>query len=170
VRSAFDFAAATAEQGQVPPELARLLADLDFRHVCIVADDGRIAWFMPIRSGREAPERIEPTALRLLQEATRNGEGVAFLPVRAGQAGEPEIVLARSLVDGRLAFAAIGTEFIRRVQANIAFGERGHAAIFDAAGNVLAHPIANWWQNRLNQAKLSVVQRMMAGETGVAFF
>ncbi|MBM3491099.1 MAG: HAMP domain-containing protein [Alphaproteobacteria bacterium] len=170
VRSVFQYAVSTAEQGAIGAELAQLLGELDFRHVCIVAADRRMEWFAPIGGTRPRPERIDAALLRHFNEVAAAESAVSFLPVSAGPEGEPQIVLLRRLSEERFAFAAIGTDYIRRVQGRIAFGERGHAAIFDATGNVLAHPIADWWRGRLNQSKLSVVQRMMARETGVAFF
>ncbi|MBT8408862.1 MAG: sensor domain-containing phosphodiesterase, partial [Alphaproteobacteria bacterium] len=47
---------------------------------------------------------------------------------------------------------------------------RGHAAIVDHMGNVLSHPLPSWVAERRNIAKVSAVQRMMQGETGVETF
>jgi len=66
--------------------------------------------------------------------------------------------------------AYLSTKYIIEMGERVAFGEKGHAAIVDQAGNVLAHPLPSWIQERKNIAKISAVQKMMAGQTGVEKF
>ena len=46
----------------------------------------------------------------------------------------------------------------------------GHAAIVDRNGRVLAHPLATWVRDAVDISDVSVVQRMMAGDTGIGQF
>jgi signal transduction histidine kinase len=64
----------------------------------------------------------------------------------------------------------LGTEYLVQLQKSIAFGERGHSMIVDALGRVIAHPNTDWQRTSKNASKLSVVQKMMRGETGVSQF
>ena len=69
-----------------------------------------------------------------------------------------------------LAIGAINTRYFTKLGSAVAFGKKGHAAIVDQKGNVLAHPKASWVKNRKNIAKISAVKRMLAGEVGVETF
>lgn len=84
--------------------------------------------------------------------------------------GKPMFLVVRSCDDGRLVVGALAPTFLREVQKSIEFGERGHSMIVDSKGIVVAHPNANWEATSKDASKLSVVQKMMRGETGVATF
>ncbi len=170
VESAFLVAVRSAHlNGEMPP-VATLLGDLGFQHVSIVARDGRVVHFIgTARTMR--PERIPAETMdRLVRLAESGGGEVRFSPVMPGRAGLPAIVLAQRLGGGRYAVGAIGTDYIRDVQRAIAFGEKGHAAIVDAEGRVLAHPDRAWWAGMVDLSSISIVRQMMAGESGVAVF
>jgi signal transduction histidine kinase len=84
--------------------------------------------------------------------------------------GAPHLFLARSLSDGNLAVAALKLHYLIELQKSIKFGILGHSMIVDQNGLVIAHPNPEWEATSKDASKLSVVQRMMAGETGVATF
>lgn len=93
-----------------------------------------------------------------------------FSAVTADPGGEPTIYLYRRVDEDVLAVAALRTGYIVRLQKAISFGRKGHAAIVDHMGNVLAHPRVAWEREMKNIAKVRPVQKMMAGESGVAEF
>jgi len=94
-----------------------------------------------------------------------------FLPVQAGSGGEPRILIVSPLEIGKTFFIAeMATQYIAQLQSKVKFGELGHAAIVDQAGNVLAHPNPDWARQSKNIAKVSAVRRMMNRETGVEQF
>ena len=70
----------------------------------------------------------------------------------------------------QLAIAQIGTENFVKLGKSISFGKKGHAAIVDQEGNILAHPRPEWIKLRKNISKVSAVKRMMNGETGMEQF
>jgi len=72
--------------------------------------------------------------------------------------------------DDREFFTLLPLDYVRSIQASIQFGDRGHSAIFDQYGNVLAHPNLKLQESGANLAKVSIVQQMIDGETGVDFF
>jgi len=72
--------------------------------------------------------------------------------------------------DGVMAVGYLSTTYIKEMQKEIAFGDRGHSAIFDQFGRVIAHPSAEAEQKSADQSKLSIVQEMLARRTGVAGF
>lgn len=92
-----------------------------------------------------------------------------FSTVHAGKNGANNIYAIR-LIEDKLMISEVDTGFFVELGKTISFGRRGHAAIVDQAGNVLAHPLPSWVAARKNIAKVSAVQRMMKGETGVEQF
>ncbi|MCP4294937.1 MAG: HAMP domain-containing protein, partial [Proteobacteria bacterium] len=68
------------------------------------------------------------------------------------------------------ALSPLKTDFIALTQKSIAFGEKGHSMIVDQYGRVIAHPNAKWQATSKDASKLSIVQLMITGNTGVAEF
>lgn len=94
-----------------------------------------------------------------------------FSTLHTGSNGQPTLLIRvpRPHAMGDLV-AELATNYFRTLQAAISFGERGHAAIVDQAGNVIAHPKPTWVASMKNIAKVSAVARMMAGQSGVEIF
>jgi len=60
---------------------------------------------------------------------------------------------------------------IEALRQGIRFGEQGHAAIVDQLGRVIAHPNPAWASDHVKDlSHLPIVQKMMAGQTGVTEF
>lgn len=150
--------------------VAALLAEMGFRHTCIIDRDGRIVGSLSGTAQGQPINRLvgEMTELRRLAEAAA-GQPV-FSGVSLDAEGRPTVHILRQLSEGLLAIGTLGTNYIVEVQRGIAFGERGHSAIVDQFGRVMAHPNRNWQQQAKDISAVSAVQRMMKGETGVTTF
>ncbi len=75
--------------------------------------------------------------------------------------------------DGRQRAVLMGElriDLIEELRQRIKFGIKGHSAIMDQNGRVVAHPNADWMASMKDLASLSIVQKMMRGETGVTEF
>lgn len=94
---------------------------------------------------------------------------MTFSEVLEGPGGVPVIYVIRR-VGGLIAIGALNTGYFVSLGKAISFGVRGHAAIVDHKGNVLAHPLDDWIAERRNIAKISAVARMLNGETGIETF
>jgi PAS domain S-box-containing protein len=62
------------------------------------------------------------------------------------------------------------TEYFVKLQSAIRFGKKGHAAIVDRRGHIIAHPDPRWRAMMKDISQVDPVRRMMAGETGVLRF
>ncbi len=94
-----------------------------------------------------------------------------FLPALFNAQGKVTVlVIYPSKKTKTLWIAEINMRYLQEIQNKIKFGKQGHAAIVDSEGNILAHPKPEWVSQRKNIAKLSIVKKMMRGETGVATF
>lgn len=145
-----------------------LLEGLNFHHVCIVEPDGKVVASVAPKPGK-LPERIPEHLMNLIDPLHPAGE-VMFIPVLPGPDGSPRISLAMRLQEQNIAIAAIGTEYFHDLQRAVTFGIAGHAAIFDQTGKVLAHPSEEWGRQMKSLRGLEPVDRMIAGESGVAVF
>ncbi|NQV83646.1 MAG: PAS-domain containing protein [Rhodospirillales bacterium] len=140
---------------------------LGFRHIYIVEPDGRIAVALPF--DEDSKKQIPQALWDKLSVISKPGETV-FSNVMKDARDRGTIFLVRRLDAGRMAIGALDLGYIRKLQKSIAFGKRGHSAIVDRTGTVIAHPKSEWQNTFKNISKITPVARMMAGETGVATF
>jgi len=89
--------------------------------------------------------------------------------------GEPVIVMGQAVLDssGQLEavlFAELDLRPIEVIRSKIKFGIKGHAAIVDGKGQVLAHPNPEWVKEIRDLSDWPIVQKMTSGETGVMEF
>jgi len=96
--------------------------------------------------------------------------GRHFSDVMPDAEGQPTIYLVEKLPSGDAGIGAMGVDYITKLQGQITFGERGHAAIVDGSGNVIAHPNREWSHSMKNIAKVKPVKHMIEGESGVTEF
>ncbi|MGI9489357.1 MAG: putative bifunctional diguanylate cyclase/phosphodiesterase [Geminicoccaceae bacterium] len=145
-----------------------LLLNLSFRHICIVEETtGKVIE----AAGPDAllcPKTIPEKRMDLFSRMARENR-VTFSQVLEGPDGSPVMYLVRRI--GRLlAVGTLDTDYFVRLGEMTSFGGRSHTAIIDHRGNVLAHPREDWIATRRNLAEVSVVGRMINGETGVQTF
>lgn len=102
-------------------------------------------------------------------EANKDPGKILFSGILAHE-GKPHIWIVRTTSSEELQTVLMRPDYLVKTQKAIAFGERGHSMIVDQYGRVIAHPNAQWEATSKDASKLSVVQKMMAGETGVSQF
>ena len=94
---------------------------------------------------------------------------------RSKVSNEPVILLKHYVLDdhnkiaGTL-FAEFSLDYIGNMCSKINFGVKGHCAVVDRNGRVVAHPNKKWVQEIRNISKISVVKKMMRGEHGTTVF
>ncbi len=170
VKAGFRAAVSAAFVGPQAPGLADLLASLNFGQVIVLDRNNGVAKVLS-HAATPVPERPLAAIIDELRDIAElaSGEVVISDLVRDDQ-DRPALVVLQALPEGRLAIGILATDYIVSVQKSIAFGERGHSMIVDAKGRVIAHPNPEWQATSKDASKLSVVQAMMRGETGVAQF
>jgi len=165
-KAAFEFFVQSRNAQPLSDAAVNLAKRIGFRHFCIVDGDGRVQF--RINGLAEVGDRVSPQTLRRLDPFI--GEAPQFSDVIADGRGNPALFLTQRLGPDRIAIGTLALDYIRQVQRSIAFGRKGHSAIVDRRGNVLAHPRSDWQQQMKNLAALEPVARMIAGETGVVRF
>ncbi|VAW92438.1 diguanylate cyclase/phosphodiesterase (GGDEF & EAL domains) with PAS/PAC sensor(s) [hydrothermal vent metagenome] len=66
--------------------------------------------------------------------------------------------------------AELRVSLIEKLRKQIKFGKRGHSAIVDQNGRVIAHPNPEWMVEMRDLSSWPIVQAMMAGKQGVTEF
>lgn len=145
------------------------LANFNLCHIMVIDGQNQTLARIEGRSdhARDLPSAENIAHLRALAGAA--GGKVVVSGIR-NHAGDPHFFMAMQLADGSLAIAPWGPRYVRELQSSIIFGERGHAMVVDQHGHVVAHPNADWQKTSKDASKLSVVQAMVAGKTGVMEF
>ncbi len=164
--AAFSHLAIVTQQDLPDTGFTALATRLGLRHVILINDDGVVIRQInaPVDGFRQIPAPV------LDSLRPQIGNAIRFSPVTANAMGDPTIFLTQRLGPDRVLIGALSTDYIVALQQAIAFGERGHAAIVDHTGRVLAHPNDAWRREMKNIAKIAPVRRMINGETGVSQF
>ena len=162
VEAAFQMTVANVATQQPVRRVSTLLSGLRFKHVCIVNAQGQVEHLV----APDADLKVEPVSGPLL-EKLRAG---ATWEVLSDHAGEPTLFLLQPLDGERYALGALRTDYFVELQSAIAFGKKGHAAIVDRRGRVIAHPNPQWRTTMRDLSASEPVRRMMNGETGVTRF
>lgn len=89
--------------------------------------------------------------------------------------GAPTIYMGQPVIDrtGKLRAVLLGEldiAYLEQLRKQIHFGTRGHAVIVDATGHIIAHPNSQWMEEIKDISGWPIVQKMLAGETGVTSF
>ena len=156
------------EAGVAVAEHTYLTDAMDIDGFTILGPDNAVdASYSLIDQNLELPNDAVLEALRIGVNPDLHGVQISDLQ-RIGDARY--FILGYNLPDGRMAIGYLNISYIKDVQERIQFGELGHAAIFDAAGRSVAHPVPAVEENMMDASGLSIVQRMLNGETGVDQF
>jgi diguanylate cyclase (GGDEF)-like protein len=95
---------------------------------------------------------------------------ISLTGVLLSRSGVPSIYLLKRTGNGEAIIGNLRTDYIIAVQQAVTFGKKGHAAIVDHLGHILAHPKPEWQSEIKDISRLAPVQAMMAGKTGVIKF
>ena len=167
VRAAVQTIAESLSNKTIAANSFDLMNVLDIQSVSLLdAKDGSLL------EGISSVSKLVPVSFeRSILEAAFSAKDAGtyqFMPVQHTDQGNI-IHLAGS--DGNnLVVAQLNTNFFVELGEQIAFGVKGHAAIVDQQGNILAHPLPSWVRIAKNISKVSSVKRMMQGETGIEQF
>jgi diguanylate cyclase (GGDEF)-like protein len=89
--------------------------------------------------------------------------------------GKPTLIMGQPVVDtaGKLKGVLLGelrVSLIEELRRKIHFGKKGHSAIVDQFGHVIAHPNPVWMREMKDISSWPIVKKMLAGKTGVTEF
>ena len=173
LRSAFQLDGRESASRHKVDGLEQHLSELYFKHVCSIDADGniqRLQCALACPQNSRFPQSVLASLRDTLNAATANPGRIYFSPITLNPAGHPAIYLVRKMADGNIAIGEVAPDYFIELQQAVAFGEKGHAAIVDQTGRVIAHPRQTWMASIKDLSGVSVVQQMMNGENGVTRF
>ncbi|WP_417698420.1 diguanylate cyclase domain-containing protein [Psychromonas sp.] len=160
----------TGSQKQVTsPEFNALLKSFQFLEVAAIAENGELQTC--IFSHHDQCQPVTDKAILSLAKSTLGEEDIRISTVtEAPNIDANPLLLVVKKLGNQILLGYLSTEYIIKMGKRVSFGEKGHAAIVDQAGQALAHPLASWIKTRKDMSKISAVQKMLAGKTGVDKF
>ncbi|WP_455206476.1 sensor domain-containing diguanylate cyclase [Kaarinaea lacus] len=161
---------------RVQQKLNNALNHMDgLRSLSLIAPNGDIH-AVAQRSGQAPPQQKNVFSNETCFLKSRDTGSWALSGIkRSPISGEPTIVLSQPVQQktnsvNAVLLAELRIDLIEQLRKNIHFGEKGHSAIVDKTGHVIAHPNPQWMEEIKDLSDLSVVQLMMDGKTGVTEF
>ena len=145
------------------------------RSLSLIAPDGHI-YALAQRSGDTPPKHDKVFSDETCFLKSRNTGNWALSNIkRSPISGKPTIVLSQPIKGkdntvNAVLLAELRIDLIEELRKHIHFGEKGHSAIVDKTGHVIAHPNPDWMDEIRDLSHLSVVKLMMEGKTGVTEF
>lgn len=108
-------------------------------------------------------------------QARSSGKWILSPVKRNPLTGEPTLFMAQPVMDmhGAMQGVLIGElriDYIEAIRKRVRFGKKGHSAIVDQTGHVLAHPNPQWMAEIRDISSWPIIKNMMAGKTGVITF
>ncbi len=173
VHLVFGTLAAQKERMDNLKDFGNLLINMGFEHVCRVTPDGQITALqcaLSCPSGKSFPTEQFAALSSLREQATANPGTIIQSNLIQNAEGFPAFYILVAANDGMLTIGELGTHYPLVLQNSISFGEGGHAAIVDGSGKLIAHPIKSWALEMKDISGLSIVKKMINGESGVTSF
>ena len=150
-----------------------LLSELKFKQVFSIDPAGEIQQIqcaLACPKIQQFPESILLSLVNTLNAAKGEKGAIVFSNVTHNSLNQPAIYLIRALTSESFAIGEVSPQYFIELQRAVSFGEKGHAAIVDKTGRVIAHPKPDWTKSMKDLSKVSVVQKMKKGESGVTRF
>ena len=161
---------------QVEQKLGNALSHMDgLRSLSLIAPNGEIH-VVAQRPDQESPRQSNVFSNEKCFLKSRDTGAWALSNIKPSPiSGDPTIVLSHPIKQtaspvNAVLLAELRIDLIEQLRTNIHFGEKGHSAIVDSTGHVIAHPNPEWMKEIKDLSHLPIVQLMMDGKTGVTEF
>ena len=147
-----------------------LFSKLRFRHICVFDSANGELVRSYLSSNDKCSSVLGNERRKFFEELSGSADGNVGMSHVMRTPDDKTVLFMVSRVDGNLVVGAVYTTYFRELAKRISFGRMGHAAIVDQTGRVLAHPLPEWEADAKDISAVSAVERMLAGESGIARF
>ncbi|MEM7045382.1 MAG: ATP-binding protein [Pseudomonadota bacterium] len=167
VRSSFQYASQAIASGEADAaRIAQLLQSLHVSSFWLIDEGSKVQ----VKLGAVAEPLPDRDVVNDLRQQAFAGQGRAVFSDLMRLNDRPVFFVVQRLANGDMTMGVLETTYLVKMQKSIVFGRLGHSMMVDAKGRVIAHPNAEWQAISKDASRLSVVRKMMAGQTGVAQF
>ena len=169
VLETFEFLVKNSDSWSQSKGIPEILSRFNIRYIAIL--DSNFKTKSSVLGPEESDLKLpSPEVINeLYMSAAKSDRKATFSGIQSFD-GSPHFFITQTLSNGQFSIAVFKPDHIVSVQKAVAFGERGHSMIVDQYGQVIAHPNPEWQRQSKDASKLSVVQLMTSGKTGVAEF
>jgi len=150
-------------------EIESLFTSYGFKSIMLVSKDGKVRTCI-FKNDKVCQSNISPKILNLALKTIVKDETKISTVTEDKNLDTGPILLVVKEKGNNLIIGYLSTSYIIKMGKKVAFGKKGHAAIVDQEGNVLSHPLNSWIESMKNISKVSAVEKMLAGKTGVEIF
>ncbi|MDH3859028.1 MAG: cache domain-containing protein, partial [Gammaproteobacteria bacterium] len=160
LRSAFQLTTDNLQNKEKLKGLEWHLGELYFHHVCSIDATGKIQQLqcaLACPQGQQFSETVLSSLKDTFGAAADDPGSIQFSSITHNPKIQPAIYLVRKMTDGNTAIGEVSTQYFIELQRAVAFGEKGHAAIVDSKGSVIAHPKQDWMDSMKDLSRISVV-------------
>lgn len=151
------------------PEASHLEA-FDFTHVYLLDKANTTRRSMDFAQGGPTPPLPSRAVLDVLWNRIEKDASRTHISGIHAVGGARAFYVATLRPDGLMALGFLDPRYVKKVQQAVAFGTRGHSAIVDQEGRVIAHPAAELERKTADLSKLTIVKQMLDRQTGVTQF
>lgn len=170
ISTTFEFLVSDVERDSNFNRFDNLFENLNINHICIANyTTGKVQRSIQT-SGPVCPKNVPEERFKWMQQQVADKDQQVVVTGVMGTKENGNVIYALYKLDNRLFIGAFATTYIKQLGSEIAFGDKGHAAIVDQYGRALSHPKKEWEDSRFDMGNMDVVKRMLAGDTGVANF
>jgi len=147
-----------------------------FRSLIQLDMHGHIVDYRDGKQGLESTPELKQFATESCYLKTRQSGEWSLSPVKRNPlTGAPTIFMAQPILSSQhkltgVLMGELRIDYIEAIRARVRFGKKGHSAIVDATGHVIAHPNPGWMKEIRDLSSWPIVKNMMAGKTGVTKF
>ena len=168
LKNGFELIASLPRPDYNAPSVTKFMRSLNFDHFCVANLVTGVVVAAIAPESLPCPKQV-PTSRFQKFVSLLEKDRIVFSPVMMSPNGYPVLYLLRAYGD-KLVIGAVSTKYIVKQGKAVSFGQKGHAAIVDHTGQVIAHPLPSWQNPIKDMAKVPPVQRMMARKTGTMEF
>ena len=147
-----------------------LFEKLRFRHICIFDSATGDLVRSYLGSDDKCPNALSTERMTFFAKLAATPDGGVGMSHVMKTPDDKTVLYMVSQIGGNMVVGAVYTTYFRELAKRISFGRLGHAAIVDQTGRVLAHPLVEWEEAARDISAISAVERMLAGESGIARF
>lgn len=170
IKSAMNTFARNTENKNPSQEVVDLMYDLNFRNIWRLERDGSSHSLIHNKLFAHDDPLPEEASKYIINTVPANRNKIVVTGIMKDAHLEPVFFVARLTGKKSVLVGSVSIDYIREVQNNISFGKRGHAAIVDQYGHVMAHPHRQWVEESKDISFLPPVKKMKSGITGVTQF
>jgi len=150
--------------------LAQLFDNLDIRHVCVINVESGELLLSVHATGPKCPNNFPEERFAEISKLVSDDPEKIVTTGVFPTADDDTVFYLLNKVSDKMFVAAVQTNVLRNIGDRISFGEMGHAALIDRNGRAISHPRKDWEEAQHDLSELSVVQKILAGKTGVELF